>query len=131
MFRINLLSRILGAAAPAQAANDANRLAPAHAMPPAPAVTAPAAPVCPDPLATSLKTQGDAMVQYGARLLVIRELLGALAAGLPPAAQAGVERRFRVRVDQLLALTDDRGLPADFHDTLLAEINYYLGELKR
>lgn len=68
------------------------------------------------------------MVQYGARLLVIRELLGALAAGLPPAAQAGVERRFRVRVDQLLALTDDRALPAEFHDTLLAEINYYLGE---
>ncbi|MBP0620590.1 hypothetical protein [Cupriavidus consociatus] len=128
MFRINLLSRILGAAAPPQAANDASNLAPAHTVPPAPAVTAPA---YPDPLATSLKTQGDAMVQYGARLLVIRELLGALAAGLPPAAQAGVERRFRVRVDQLLALTDDRGLPAEFHDTLLAEINYYLGELKR
>ncbi|MBP0628357.1 MULTISPECIES: hypothetical protein [unclassified Cupriavidus] len=125
MFRINLLSRILGAAAPPQAANDAGNLAPAHAVP-----TAPAAPASPDPLATNLKTQGDAMVQYGARLLVIRELLGALAAGLPPAAQAGVERRFRVRVDQLLTLTDDRGLPAEFHDTLLAEINYYLGELK-
>ncbi|QEZ44833.1 hypothetical protein [Cupriavidus oxalaticus] len=130
MFRINLLSRILGAAAPPQAANDAGNLAPAHAVPPAPAVTAPAAPASPDPLAANLKTQGDAMVQYGARLLVIRELLGALAAGLPPAAQAGVERRFRVRVDQLLTLTDDRGLPAEFHDTLLAEINYYLGELK-
>ncbi|MFJ4291906.1 hypothetical protein ACIP1U_19295 [Cupriavidus sp. NPDC089707] len=129
MFRINLLSRILGAGAPAQAANDAGHLAPAHAVPPAPAVT-PVAPASPDPLAANLKTQGDAMVQYGARLLVIRELLGALAAGLPPAAQAGVERRFRVRVDQLLALTDDRGLPAEFHDTLLAEINYYLGELK-
>ncbi|WP_439687665.1 DUF1844 domain-containing protein [Cupriavidus oxalaticus] len=130
MFRINLLSRILGAAAPPQAANDARNLAPAHAVPPAPAVTAPAAPASPDPLAANLKTQGDAMVQYGARLLVIRELLGALAAGLPPAVQAGVERRFRVRVDQLLTLTDDRGLPAEFHDTLLAEINYYLGELK-
>lgn len=130
MFRINLLSRILGAAAPSQAANDAHNLAPAHAVPPAPAVTAPAAPANPDLLATNLKTQGDAMVQYGARLLVIRELLAALAAGLPPAARAGVERRFRVRVDQLLALTDDRGLPAEFHDTLLAEINYYLGELK-
>ncbi|GLC92527.1 hypothetical protein Tamer19_19350 [Cupriavidus sp. TA19] len=130
MFRINLLSRILGAATPPQAANDARHLAPAHAVPPAPAITAPVAPASPDPLATSLKTQGDAMVQYGARLLVIRELLGALAAGLPPAAQAGVERRFRVRVDQLLALTDDRALPAEFHDTLLAEINYYLGELK-
>ncbi|WP_042878046.1 hypothetical protein [Cupriavidus necator] len=141
MFRINMLSRILGAATPLpdHPADQAPAVQPAepaiaavHAANATP--TAPAAPSAPsgtpEQFARNLKTQGDAMIQYGARLLVMRELLFAMSAGLPPAARASVERRFRQRVDQLLALTDDRALPGEFHDTLLAEINYYLGELK-
>lgn len=135
MFRINMLSRILGAATPLpdHPADQAPAVQPAepaiaavHAAPAAP--SAPSG--TPEQFARNLKTQGDAMIQYGARLLVMRELLFAMSAGLPPSARAGVERRFRQRVDQLLALTDDRALPGEFHDTLLAEINYYLGELK-
>ncbi|WP_454738324.1 hypothetical protein [Cupriavidus necator] len=129
MFRISMLSRKLGAAAPLP--SNPGDMSPA--TPPAGSAS-PAAPSAqpgmPEQVARNLKTQGDAMVQYGARLLVIRELLFALAAGLPPAARASVERRFRERIDQLLALTDDRALPGEFHDTLLAEINYYLTELK-
>jgi hypothetical protein len=85
----------------------------------------------PDQFSRSLKTQGDAMVQYGARLLVLREFLAALCAGMPAERRDSVESAFRKRVDDLLCLTDDRQLPETFHTTLLAEINYYLGELKR
>ncbi|CAG2150377.1 hypothetical protein [Cupriavidus numazuensis] len=85
----------------------------------------------PDQLSRSLKTQGDAMVQYGARLLVLREFLAALCAGMSPERRDSVEGAFRKRVDDLLCLTDDRQLPEAFHTTLLAEVNYYLGELKR
>ncbi|GAB3102250.1 hypothetical protein GCM10027081_30910 [Cupriavidus yeoncheonensis] len=85
----------------------------------------------PDQFSRSLKTQGDAMVQYGARLLVLREFLAALCAGMPAERRDSVESAFRRRVDDLLCMTDDRQLPETFHTTLLAEINYYLGELKR
>lgn len=85
----------------------------------------------PDQFSRSLKTQGDAMVQYGARLLVLREFLAALCAGMPAERRGSVESAFRRRVDDLLCMTDDRQLPETFHTTLLAEINYYLGELKR
>ncbi|WER48091.1 hypothetical protein CupriaWKF_25125 [Cupriavidus sp. WKF15] len=87
--------------------------------------------VVPDQFSRSLKTQGDAMVQYGARLLVLREFLAALCAGMPAERRDSVESAFRRRVDDLLGMTDDRQLPETFHTTLLAEINYYLGELKR
>ncbi|WP_454752815.1 hypothetical protein [Cupriavidus necator] len=133
-----MLSRILGAATPlpdnptdqAPAVQPAGPAIAAVHAPPAPPAAPSSAPSTPEQFARNLKTQGDAMVQYGARLLVMRELLFAMSAGLPPSARASVERRFRQRIDQLLALTDDRALPGEFHDTLLAEINYYLGELK-
>ncbi|WP_354682511.1 hypothetical protein [Cupriavidus necator] len=148
MFRIHMLSKMLGAAAPLsqkpgtaadsevqhavqpQAQSDAQATPAAGTSPPATHPATSTEPGLPEQFARNLKTQGDAMVQYGARLLVIRELLFSLAASLPPASRAGVERRFRQRIDQLLALTDDRVLPGEFHDTLLAEINYYLRELK-
>ncbi|MGN5477150.1 hypothetical protein ACTMU2_10325 [Cupriavidus basilensis] len=98
---------------------------------PVPTHEAAAADAVPDQLSRSLKTQGDAMVQYGARLLVLREFLAALCAGMAAERRESVEAAFRKRVDDLLCLTDDRQLPEAFHSTLLAEINYYLGELKR
>lgn len=124
MFRINMLGKKPGAAAPDNTDRNPGE-APAQAAQAAPAST------MPEQFAHNLKTQGDAMIQYGARLLVMRELLCSLTAGLPPAARASAERRFRQRVDQLLTLTDDHVLPAEFHRSLLAEVNYYLGELKK
>jgi hypothetical protein len=84
----------------------------------------------PEQVARNLKTHSDAMIQYGARLLVMREMLVALSAHMPPQRRAEVEKAFRQRIDDLLSLTDDRMLTADFHSTLLSEVNYYLNEIK-
>lgn len=125
MFRITMLGKKTGAAAPDK--NDQHNAieAPAPAAPGEPGKT------MPEQLAQNLKTQGDAMIQYGARLLVMRELLCSLTTGLPPAARASAEQRFCQRINQLMSLTDDHVLPAEFHRALLAEVNYYLGELKK
>jgi len=84
----------------------------------------------PEQVTHSLKTQGDAMIQYGARLLVQRELLATLSAAMPGERRAIVEAAFRRKVDDLLSLADDRHLPETFHSALLAEINFYLDALK-
>jgi hypothetical protein len=119
MFRINMLGK-----KPVAGASDTNGDEPG-AQPPAPAGA------MPEQLAQNLKTQGNAMVQYGARLLVIRELLSAFVVGLPATTRANVERSFCARINQLMSLTDDHVLPAEFHRALLAEVNYYLGELRK
>ncbi len=93
-----------GAAAPHKNHHNAGE-APAPAAPGEPGKT------MPEQLAQNLKTQGDAMIQYGARLLVMRELLCSLTTGLPPAARASAEQRFRQRINQLMSATDDHVLP--------------------
>ncbi|SOY72778.1 conserved protein of unknown function (plasmid) [Cupriavidus taiwanensis] len=125
MFKIPMLGKMLGTPAPQTSGKD-------RAEPP-PAPSGPSAPRkgMPEQLAQNLKTQGDAMIQYGARLLVMREMLCAMAVALPPDARASAQRQFRQRIDQLLSLTDDHVLPAEFHTALLAEVNYYLGELRQ
>ncbi|MDQ0139015.1 hypothetical protein [Cupriavidus necator] len=127
MFKIPMLGKMLGNAAP-----DPGGQARGAAQPASPG-TPPSAsrPGMPEQLAQNLKTQGDAMIQYGARLLVMREMLCAMAVALPPDARASAQRQFRQRIDQLLALTDDHVLPAEFHTALLAEVNYYLNELRQ
>ena len=125
MFRIHMLGKMLGTAAPESSSQE--RSAPQ----PAPAGANGTGTGMPEQIAHNLKTQGDAMIQYGARLLVIRELLYSLVVALPPAERASAQRRFCQRIDQLLSLTDDHVLPAEFHSALLAEVNYYLGELKK
>jgi hypothetical protein len=127
MFKIPMLGKILGT--PAPDTSGPTRGEPQPAPPGAPGSAT--RPGMPEQLAHNLKTQGDAMIQYGARLLVMRELLCTMAAALPPDARASAQRHFRQRIDQLLSLTDDHVLPAEFHTALLAEINYYLGELKQ
>ncbi|WP_454712011.1 hypothetical protein [Cupriavidus nantongensis] len=123
MFKIPKLGKMLGTPAPEASG------APQPAPPRSPAGAARRG--MPEQLAQNLKTQGDAMIQYGARLLVMREMLCAMAVALPPDARAGAQRQFRQRIDQLLSLTDDHVLPSEFHTALLAEVNYYLGELRQ
>lgn len=125
MFKIPMLGKMLGT--PAPEASGKARAEP----PPAPSGTSAPRKGMPEQLAQNLKTQGDAMIQYGARLLVMREMLCAMAVALPPDARASAHRQFRQRIDQLLSLTDDHVLPAEFHTALLAEVNYYLGELRQ
>ncbi|RDK11219.1 hypothetical protein [Cupriavidus lacunae] len=127
MFRIHMLGKMLGTTAPETSGQDRGEPQPA---PPAANANANAKGM-PEQIAHNLKTQGDAMIQYGARLLVIRELLYSLVVALPPAERASAQRRFCQRIDHLLSLTDDHVLPAEFHTALLAEVNYYLGELKK
>ncbi|NOV22048.1 hypothetical protein E5S69_00705 [Cupriavidus necator] len=127
MFKIPMLGKMLGSSAP-----DPGGQARGTAPPAAPGAPSSAARQgMPEQLAQNLKTQGDAMIQYGARLLVMREMLCAMAVALPPDARASAQRQFRQRIDQLLSLTDDHVLPAEFHTALLAEVNYYLNELRQ
>lgn len=123
MFRIHMLGKMLGTAAPETSSQERGA--------PQPAPAGANGTGMPEQIAHNLKTQGDAMIQYGARLLVIRELLYSLVVALPPAERASAQRRFCQRIDHLLSLTDDHVLPAEFHSALLAEVNYYLGELKK
>ncbi|CAM3355549.1 hypothetical protein [Cupriavidus taiwanensis] len=131
MFKIPMLGRMLGSPTPEASGK-------AHGEPRGESPPTPPRPQAsatrqgmPEQLAQNLKTQGDAMIQYGARLLVMREMLCAMAVALPPDARASAQRQFRQRIDQLLSLTDDHVLPAEFHAALLAEVNYYLGELRQ
>lgn len=74
---------------------------------------------------------GLTVVQHGARLAVIGELLGALLAALPAPLRGNVETGFRQRVEDLLAITDDKQLPEQYHSALLTEVNRYLNALRQ
>ena len=69
---------------------------------------------------------GDASLHYGARLLVIRELLRALCSHLPTALRAGITNELRAGTERILAHADERPLPDAFYHALLDEMNRYL-----
>lgn len=73
---------------------------------------------------------GMTVVQHGARLAVIGELLAALLEALPVSLCQVVEPVFRQKVDVLMAGTDDRPLPQQYHTALLTEVNRYLNALR-
>lgn len=72
----------------------------------------------------------DAIVQFGARLLIVGEMLRALVPQLSSQERAAVSRRFLSRVDAVLAATDDIALPEGYHTALLSEINLFIRSLK-
>ena len=72
----------------------------------------------------------DAIVQFGARLLIVGEMLRALLPQLSSQERAAVSRRFLSRVDAVLAATDDIALPEGYHTALLSEINLFIRSLK-
>lgn len=79
-----------------------------------------------DLLATLSKTNGNAVIQQGARIAVIGELLAALLSHLPQTMRADVDKSFRDRVEFLLSLADDSRLPEQYQSALLTEVNRYL-----
>ena len=82
-------------------------------------------------LLTTLSTRnGIAVVQHGARLAVVGELLVAMLAHLPVAMRAGIVESFRDRIEDLMSLSDDRSLPEQYHSALLTEVNRYLNALQ-
>ncbi|MDN7180545.1 hypothetical protein M0D69_21585 [Caballeronia sp. SEWSISQ10-4 2] len=82
-------------------------------------------------LLTTLSTRnGIAVVQHGARLAVVGELLVAMLAHLPVAMRADIVESFRDRIEDLMSLGDDRCLPEQYHSALLTEVNRYLNALR-
>ncbi|SAL64987.1 hypothetical protein AWB70_06057 [Caballeronia cordobensis] len=79
---------------------------------------------------TQLTTvQGNALLDYGVRMIVIRELCQALLTHFPVSSRADIERSFRTRIERVLEMTDDNVFPAGAQTAFLNEINYFLGTL--
>ncbi|MCY1212945.1 hypothetical protein D9M68_464670 [compost metagenome] len=73
---------------------------------------------------------GEASLQQGARMLVMRELLRSLCSHLPASTRTAVTIAFRLSVEDLMAKTDDHPMPDSFHTALLSEVNGYLDCLR-
>ncbi|WP_109483136.1 hypothetical protein [Paraburkholderia sp. C35] len=69
--------------------------------------------------------QSDALIQYGARLIVVGELLEAIVANLKPATQAEIRAAFNARVDRLLVEPRARDLPDTYHTTIASEVEHF------
>ncbi|TAL98706.1 MAG: hypothetical protein EPN73_01950 [Paraburkholderia sp.] len=81
-------------------------------------------------LATLSKINGMSVLQHGARLAVIGELLVSVLTHLPAAMRADIVQSFRDRVEYLMSLSDDRSLPEQYHSAFLTEVNRYLNALR-
>lgn len=84
-----------------------------------------------DAIATLSQTNGMSVVQHGARLAVIGELLVSLLVHMPASMRADIVKSFRQRVEGLMSLSDDMRLPGEFHAALLTEVNRYLNALQK
>ena len=73
----------------------------------------------------------DAVVQFGARLLVIGEMLRAVLPELSLERRLATLRSFEVRVNAGLAATEDVALPDSYHSALLNEFNLFIQSLER
>jgi hypothetical protein len=76
-------------------------------------------------LTTLSKTNGNAVIQQGARIAVIGELLAALLTNLPQTVRTEVDKSFRDRIELLLSMADDSRLPERYQSALLTEVNRY------
>jgi hypothetical protein len=83
-----------------------------------------------DSLATLSKTNGIAILQHGARLAVMGELLVSVLTHLPDSMRTDIVGSFRDRVEYLMSLSDDTPLPEKYHSALLSEVNRYLNALR-
>ncbi|CAB3807803.1 hypothetical protein [Paraburkholderia caffeinilytica] len=72
------------------------------------------------------KANGINVVQLGARLAVVGELLVSVLAHLPVSMRADIVKSFRDRIEELMSLSDDWSLPESYHSALLSEVNRYL-----
>jgi hypothetical protein len=83
-----------------------------------------------DSLVSLSKMNGMSVVQHGARLAVMGELLVSVLAHLPVAMRADIVESFRERIEEVMCLGDDRSLPQHYHSALLTEVNRYLNALR-
>jgi lipoate-protein ligase A len=83
-----------------------------------------------DSVTALAKSNGIAVVQQAARVVVVGTLLVSVLEHLPAAMRADIAASFREGIDDLLSLGDDRVLPPQFQSTLLTEFNQYLSALR-
>ncbi|CAB3807854.1 hypothetical protein [Paraburkholderia caffeinilytica] len=83
-----------------------------------------------DSITTLSKINGIAVVQQGARLAVIGELLASILTHLPLSMRADIAKSFRDRIESVMSLGDDRCLHEKYHSALLTEVNRYLNVLR-
>jgi len=83
-----------------------------------------------DSLVTLSTNNGTTVVQHGARLAVMGELLVSVLTHLPDSMRADIVESFRSRVEYLMSLSDDTPLPEKYHSALLTEVNRYLNALR-
>ena len=83
-----------------------------------------------DLVANLSQKNGMCLVQHGARLAVIGELLAAMLMHLSAATRADIVESFRNRIEELMALGDDKCFPEKYLSALLTEINRYLNVLR-
>lgn len=76
------------------------------------------------------KTHSDALAQFGARLMVTREVLHVLLSEMSTDQRNSVRRRFLLRVDDILSSCDGVALPMEYHAAQLDEINGYIRCMK-
>jgi hypothetical protein len=69
---------------------------------------------------------GGAIIQQGTRILVAGELLSSITSHLPRQTRIDIAGTFRKRIERLLALGDDEGLPSTYMTELVSEVNRYL-----
>jgi hypothetical protein len=67
-----------------------------------------------------------AIIQQGTRMLVAGELINSITRHLPRKTRADIADTFRKRIERLLALGDDSGLPSAYMNELVGEVNRYL-----
>lgn len=83
-----------------------------------------------DSIVTLSKMNSASVVQHGAHLAVMGELLVSVVAHLPYALRADIVASFRGRIEELMSHWDDRPVPEQFHSAFLSEVNRYLGTLR-
>lgn len=72
----------------------------------------------------------NAIVQHGTWMLVAGEMLNSIVSHLSPQTRADIAGTFRDRIERLLALGDDDGLPSAYSAELVKEVNRYLKVLE-
>lgn len=74
--------------------------------------------------------QSNALLEYGGRLIAVRELCQAVVALLPADSRAQVKQHFRDRIERVLELLDERALPGESQNAFLGDVNYFLRALE-
>lgn len=84
---------------------------------------------CPDSsvdMLTQLSSlQSDALIQYGARLIVVGELLEAILVSLRPEMRADVRTEFEARIKRVLNEPRASVLPECYHSTIATDVRHF------